>query len=109
MMKDHITIDGVTYTRAPDPQDPNYSPFVIGESYLIRTVTMIYTGRLKAVTPTDFVLEDAAWVADTGRLADALSEGTLLEVEPYPGEAIVSRASYIDASVWKHPLPRVQK
>lgn len=95
--------------REPAPQDPGFTPFVIGQSYLIRTVTMIYTGRLAALTPTDFVLEDAAWIADTGRFATALASGFLEEVEPYPGSVIVSRASYVDASVWKHPLPREQK
>jgi len=108
-MKQKIEIDGVTYIREPSPQDPGFTPFVIGEAYLIRTVTMIYTGRLVALTPTDFVLEDAAWIADTGRFATALATGSLSEVEPYPGCVIVSRASYVDASVWKHPLPRQQK
>jgi hypothetical protein len=108
-MKQKIEIDGVTYIREPDPQDPRFFPFVIGEAYLIRTVTMIYTGCLVALTPTDFVLEDAAWIADTGRFADALASGSLSEVEPYPGSVIVSRAAYVDASVWRHPLPRHQK
>ena len=108
-MKDKIEIDGVTYTRQLTPQDPGFNPFVLGAKYLIRTVTMIYTGRLVSLTPTEFVLEDAAWIADTGRFADALASGTLSEVEPYPGQVIVSRASFVDASVWKHPLPRTQK
>jgi len=108
-MKNRIEIDGVTYIREPSPQDPEFSPFVIGKDYLIRTVTMIYTGRLVALTASDFVLDDAAWIADTGRFADALAKGSLSEVEPYPGRVVVSRASYVDASVWKHPLPRQQK
>ena len=80
----------------------------IGKCYLIRTVTMMYTGRLTKVTESDFVLEDAAWIADSGRYADALSKGTLQEVEPYPNEVIVSRAALVDMAVWSHPLPRVQ-
>jgi hypothetical protein len=108
-MKERIEIDGITYIREPAPQDHGFSPFVVGEDYLIRTVTMIYTGRLVALTPTDFVLEDAAWIADTGRFSDALAKGSLSEVEPYPGRVVVSRASYVDAAVWKHPLPREQK
>ena len=57
--------------------------FDVGKSYLIRSVTMYYTGRLASVTDTDLVLEDAAWIADTGRFATALKTGELNEVEPF--------------------------
>lgn len=82
---------------------------VVGKSYFIRTVTFHYTGKLKAVTKSDLVLSDAAWIADSGRWADALKNGTLNEVEPYPGEVVISRAAIVDASEWKHPLPSAQK
>ena len=72
-------------------------PFEIGAVYLIRTVTMIDTGRLLRVTPTELVLEDAAWIADTGRFADALEKLLFKEVEPFPdGEVIVGRGAIID-------------
>ena len=83
--------------------------FEIGACYLIRTVTMMYTGRLIGVTDSDVVLEKAAWIADSGRYANALAEGTLHEVEPYPDRVCVSRASIVDFTVWTHPLPREQK
>ena len=70
---------------------------------------MMYTGRLVSVTESDIVLEDAAWIADSGRYSDALAEGTLDEVEPYPNSVGVSRASIVDFAVWEHPLPREQK
>jgi len=41
--------------------------FMVGEKYFIRSVTHYYTGRLKTITDTDLVLEDAAWIADTVR------------------------------------------
>lgn len=70
----------------------------IGKIYLIRTVTMIDTGRLVAVTPHELVLEDAAWIADTGRFADALQSASFNEVEPFPaGRVIVGRGAIIDA------------
>ena len=70
----------------------------IGKIYLIRTVTMIDTGRLVAVGPAELVLEDAAWIADTGRFADALKSVKFNEVEPFPdGRVIVGRGSIIDA------------
>ena len=72
-------------------------PFEIGAVYLIRTVTMIDTGRLLRVTPTELVLEEAAWIADTGRFADALKKLSFNEVEPFPdGEVIIGRGAIID-------------
>ena len=85
-------------------------PYEIGKNYLIRTVTMIQTGRLIAVTNQELVLEDVSWVADTGRFSEALSNGTLNEVEPFPdGKVIIGRGSIIDACEWKHSLPRKVK
>ena len=83
--------------------------FKIGQPYLIRTVTMIYTGRVVAVTQHEIVVEDAAWIADTGRFADCLKTGEFLEVEPYPdGQVIIGRGSLIDAA-FIPKLPRKQK
>ena len=81
-------------------------PYTVGTTYIIRTVTMYYTGRLEAVYSGELVLSDAAWIADTGRWSMALSTGKLSEVEPYPGECIVSRAAIVDVAPWTHPLPR---
>ena len=76
----------------------NDHPFEIGAVYLIRTVTMIDTGRVIRVTPTELVLEEAAWIADTGRFADALKKLSFSEIEPFPdGEVIVNRGAIIDA------------
>lgn len=83
--------------------------FRVGEKYLIRTVTMHYTGRVVNVTDTDVLLEDAAWIADTGRYADSLSDGTLGEVEPYPNQVAVSRGAIVDFAIWQHELPRRQQ
>ena len=85
------------------------SAWEIGKNYLIRTVTMIDTGRLVAVTGQELVLEEAAWVADTGRWMQALESVSFLEVEPFPaGRVIVGRGSIIDAVEVK-TLPRSQK
>jgi len=84
-------------------------PWNIGANYLIRTVTMIDTGRLVEVTPMELVLEDAAWVADTGRFSDALKKSEFSEVEPFPaGRVIIGRGSIIDA-VEISNLPMKQK
>lgn len=84
-------------------------PWEIGKVYLIRTVTMIDTGLLVAVTEHELVLEDAAWIADTGRFADAVEKAEFGEVEPFPaGRVIVGRGALIDAVKIKKS-PRSQK
>jgi hypothetical protein len=85
------------------------SAWEIGKVYLIRTVTMIDTGRLVAVTEHELVLEDAAWIADTGRFAQAVEKADFGEVEPFPsGKVIIGRGSVIDA-VQIALAPRSQK
>jgi hypothetical protein len=90
----------------PAAADPG---FPIGKPFMIRTVTHIVTGRLKAVIPTEFVLTEAAWIADTGRYAGAVATANFSEVEPYPdGPVFVGRGALIDATEIPS-LPRVQK
>lgn len=85
------------------------SAWEIGANYLIRTVTMIDTGRLVAVTAQELVLEDAAWIADTGRFADAVEKAEFGEVEPFPaGRVVLGRGAVIDA-VKIRTTPRYQK
>lgn len=86
-------------------------PYEIGKCYLIRTVTMIYTGRLLEVYKDELVIENAAWIAETARWADTCAKGELREVEPYvkDDKVIISRGAILDVSPWKHPLPLEQK
>ncbi len=84
--------------QAPALSCASAHPYEIGMPYLIRTVTMIDIGRIVDVTAQEIVLEDAAWVADTGRFSDALKSCNFNEVEPFPdGRVIINRASVIDA------------
>ena len=77
--------------------DRNYT-WKIGQSYLIRTVTMIDTGRLVYFDEHELVLEEAAWIPDTGRFADALMKCIFNEVEPFPmGEILIGRGAVVDA------------
>lgn len=85
------------------------APWRVGTAYLIRTVTHYLCGRLAWAGPQELVLEDAAWVADTGRYSDALSAGSLQEVEPIPGQVLVGRGAVVDAAVWTHALPLPRK
>lgn len=87
----------------------NNSAWEIGKTYLIRTVTMADTGRLVMVTPQELVLEDAAWIADTGRFSDAVKNAQFGEVEPFPdGRVVIGRGAIIDAVQIK-VSPRSQK
>lgn len=90
-------------------KNTSQSAFEVGEVYLIRTVTMIDTGRVVEVNDNEVVLEDAAWIADTGRFADALRSAEFNEVEPFPdGKVIIGRGSIVDA-VKIRETQRIQK
>lgn len=80
----------------------------IGKSYMVRTLTFYYTGRLVAMTVTDLVLDDAACVFATGRLTEAFEKGKLDEVEPLPSTVIVMRQAIVDVIPWTQALPRKQ-
>lgn len=81
----------------------------IGQLYLIRGVTNYWTGRLVEVHDDALVLNDAAWIADTGRYNEAVSKGLLDEVEPVDGPAIIGRSAIMDACEWRFDLPRTVK
>lgn len=87
------------------------SPLQVGNAVLIRTVTMIQTGRIVEITPEEIVLEQAAWIADTGRFGDVVSKGTagLKEVEPFAAPVSVGRGAIVDVTLWPGELPSVQK
>lgn len=108
-----MKIDDHEYTRndlikAVVPKERN-GAWMIGECYLIRTVTMMDVGRLVYIDDKELVLAEASWIADSGRFNDALRTGKLNEVEPFDDEAIIGRGAIIDAVVWKTSLPKDQK
>jgi hypothetical protein len=78
----------------------NPFPYNIGKNYFIRTVTHHHTGTLVGVTSQELILENAAWIADDGRLTEALKNCTFNEVEMFPAgsRVIVGRGSIIDAT-----------
>jgi hypothetical protein len=86
-------------------------PIEIGTKLFIRTVTAHFTGRVTRVSEEEVELEEAAWIADDGRFADAMKTGEFNEVEPYPDDMLVRlfRSTFLDQVVWPHQLPRVQK
>jgi hypothetical protein len=87
------------------------SAYVIGANYMIRTVTMIYTGKLINVFDKELVLTNCAWIAETERWANTCLDGTFKEVEPYPktAEVIINKEAILDSFIVSWKLPEVQK
>lgn len=110
-----IKIDEVEYVRKDSVKtvEPvlkgDFQPFEIGANYLIRTVTMIDTGRVVAASKQWIILEAAAWIADTGRFADALKKCQFNEVEPFPSGRVVLNATAIIDAVKISSVPTSQK
>lgn len=82
---------------------------MIGKKFYFRTVTYHVTGRVVGIIGGNIVqLEDAAWIADSGRFMQAIKDGVLSEVEP-TGDHFVNLDTCTDFLPWKHELPGVQK
>jgi hypothetical protein len=94
--------------KQAEPAAKPRTPFEVGKAYLIRTVTMAWTGRVTAIYPEFLTMEDGAWIADTGRYHEAIAQGVFSEVEP-AGNVIIGIGSIVDAIEWKHDLPMKAK
>lgn len=105
-----ITIAELASLIRPSTAQEAPSRFWIpGAKYFIRTVTHHHTGVLVEAGPQEILLSDAAWIADDGRLTDALKTGEFNEVEIFPvGLVAIGRASIIDATQIK-TIPVSQK
>ena len=68
---------------------------LVGQKLYIRTVTYHMTGKVVKRMGAFIQLEDAAWIADSGRFMNAIKEGTLDEVEPV-GIMWVNLSSVVD-------------
>lgn len=94
---------------APQAQQATHP--LIGKNIIVRTVTMIYTGRLDSVTNTDLVLVDCSWIPETERYMQFVANGEVIECEPYPDGMYVyiNRGALLDICELKAALPRSQK
>lgn len=84
-------------------------PFEVGQSYLFRTVTYFLLGRVKSIEGSFIELENASWVADTGRFNKAIAKGTLSEVECVGVPVWLNAVSIVDVFEWVHKLPKGSK
>jgi hypothetical protein len=83
--------------------------WVPGKNYFIRTVTMHNVGKLVTIDDKEIHLTQASWIADSGRFHDALKSGQFDEIEPFVEDIIINRSAIIDATIFNHDLPKVQK
>lgn len=96
LIKDQLTADELVDISTLDD--------LVGQKLFIRTVTYHMTGKVVKRMGAFIQLEDAAWIADSGRFNEAIKDGTLSEVEPV-GTAWVNLSSVVDFFPWKHKLP----
>ncbi len=86
--------------------EANATFFEVGKAYCIRGAVYHYLGRVKAVSDTEVLLEEASWLADSGRFGEMLgAKGEPAESERYPSDCVVPLASISDYTEWAHELP----
>lgn len=87
------------------------SKYPVGRNVIVRTVTMIYTGKLQEVTATDLVLIDCSWIPETERFMQFVANGAVKECEPYPDglPVFINRGALLDMCELTKSLPRSQK
>lgn len=83
-------------------------PFEVGSAYMLRTVTYHMVGRVTKIDGSWLTLDDAAWIADSGRYSQFLETGNANEVEPV-GRCYLNIDSLTDAQPWKGKLPLTLK
>jgi len=84
--------------------------YLLNRSVMVQTVTMIYTGKLVAIFPSELHLVEAAWIADTGRFSQAVKSAAFNEIEPFDDEVrVVGRGAIVSAGPLGAAHPRSQK
>lgn len=81
---------------------------LIGKKWFFRTVTYHLVGKVVKRIGSFLQLENASWIAYSGRFMDTIKKGVLDEVEPV-GTAFVNLESVTDFFPWVHPLPNKQQ
>ena len=77
---------------------------LVGGIIFIRTVTHYYVGTLREISGQFLMLDNASWIADTGRMADFKkgSPTSSLEVEPMGDNVGVNIETIVDFSPYKN-------
>jgi hypothetical protein len=89
---------------------PSVHP-LIGRNVVVRTVTMIYTGRLVDADADTLTLIDCSWIPETERYMQFVENGAARECEPYPDgmHVYINRGALLDMCELRNALPRSQK
>lgn len=103
--KDVITLEGEIYIRKGSKEERKTAavknvqdhPYTIGKLWYVQTATSYYAGTLSAVTENELVLDDAAWVVDTGRFNEFMKGSKPKEIEPCNGPVVINRGAIISA------------
>jgi hypothetical protein len=97
------------FTELTSSNDTSNDTYLeIGKNYLIRTVTMIYAGKIAGIKGNEVLLTNCSWIAHTGRFHDNLKSCEFEEVEPYVNEVLLYKTAFLDATPIK-TLPTQQK
>ena len=80
----------------------------VGKVYSFRTVTMIYVGRLSAISDLEFLVTECSWIPDTERWNEYLRHGKVRENEPYVHPVVLNRASMLDITEFPTTLPNAK-
>ena len=81
---------------------------LIGKSFFFRTVTYHIVGKVVKRIGNILELENASWIADSGRFTQAIKEGKFNEVEP-TGQCFINLDTVTDFYPAKYKLPTEQK
>jgi len=109
-----IEISDETYERIKaqlaDDEKIDISSYddLVGKCFFFRTITYHCVGRVIKRFGSFLHLEDASFIADSGRFMQFIKDGKLNEVEPV-GTEFVNLNSVVDFFHWKHDLPKEQK
>jgi hypothetical protein len=109
-----IIIDGIKYI----PETTQDKRFHLGGNYYIRTYSYHYVGTVSAIEKIEdnliIFIKNGSWIADSGRLTDALRDGfetlSSSEIEPIENIEFGINFSAIESIIpYKHNLPTKQK
>lgn len=113
-MSKTLTVSDETYAfikgqlKTEEKVDVNDLKDLIGKAWFFRTVTYHMIGRVVKLIGTFAFMENAIWVADSGRFMQAIKEGKLNEYEEV-GDWFVNLSTVTDFGLWMFDIPKGQK
>ena len=102
--------EGASSKQSPTGRIDFNNPYIVGQNYLIRTVTHIYVGKLLGFGSKEIVLTDCSWIAETGRFNEVFTKGleshNNSEIEPIDSPMVgIGRGAIVDFAIYSKDLP----